>query len=83
MSLVSPLPPVKLFSITAALLLILVPSLAASEFCSGSETCQSGSYDSAITWNASPQDAAQDAAVGEKLLLVLHLSGNFTKIEFT
>ena len=59
----------------AALLFTAVHPLAAAETCETYSTC--------IAWNKSPHGAAVEATERDKLLLVLHLSGNFTKTEFT
>jgi hypothetical protein len=41
------------------------------------------SYGTAIDWFTPPDGAARHAADSSKLLMVLHLSGNFAKPEFT
>ena len=47
------------------------------------EVCSTSTYNTCIQWNDSLHGAAVNAAEQDKLLLILHLSGNFTKTEFT
>ena len=69
--------PVRIYALTA-LLLVSGVSVLASE-----PVCQTASYHTAVAWHALPAEAAHEAAQQNKLLVVLHLSGNFAKTEFT
>lgn len=42
-----------------------------------------GGHGTGIQWVAPPQAAADQAGRQDKLLMVMHLSGNFTKMAFT
>ena len=47
------------------------------------EDCGCGSFGTAVTFVESPTEAAKLAKQQEKLVFVLHVSGNFEKPEFT
>ena len=70
--------PSKFYALAIALLLIPSASVSAAEPVAPDDT-----YHTCIAWSDLPKQAAAEAEVYDKLLLVLHLSGNFTKIDFT
>ena len=41
------------------------------------------SLNTAITWARSPEEAIQQAKEGQKMLFVVHVSGNFEEAKFT
>jgi hypothetical protein len=45
--------------------------------------CGNDSYGTSIEWAESPNDAAKKARAEEKLVFVLHVSGNFEDPRFT
>lgn len=48
----------------------------------GTETC-TGEHGTSLTFEKSPSDAAKKAKKEEKLVMVLHISGNFEDPDFT
>ena len=47
------------------------------------DRCEKCDFDTAIDWVVDPDDAFQLARREQRPVLVLHLSGNFAKSEFT
>ncbi|HEX7897508.1 MAG TPA: hypothetical protein VF950_07090 [Planctomycetota bacterium] len=45
--------------------------------------CGTRNYETSITWEGSPSEAAQKAREKEKLVFILHVSGNFEDPKFT
>ena len=57
------------------------PALAAEEDVKSAETC--GEFGTSIEFVDSPADAAKKALEDEKLVFVLHVSGNFETPDYT
>lgn len=62
------------------LLLLLATLAPADENCG---RCGKQTYDTSIVWEGGPSEAARKAKEQEKLVFVLHVSGNFEDPAFT
>jgi hypothetical protein len=62
-----------------------IPWLAAARGDAGktSEAATCGSYGTSVHFEATPSDAARKALKEQKLVFVLHVSGNFENSDFT
>ena len=61
-------------------LLSAAPVRAADESCG---KCGTQSYGTSVVWSGTPSEAATKAKAEEKLVFVLHVSGNFEDPRFT
>ena len=68
----------------ALILAVMLHAADAAEMAVAEETdCSCPRYGTAIEWAPTPEAAARMAREQSKLLLVLHISGNFEKNTFT
>ena len=51
--------------------------------CPKCKSCGNETYETSIQWEGSPSEAATRAKKEEKLVFVLHVSGNFADPKFT
>ena len=63
--------------------LLLLSLAAAAQDAPTCATCGQRTYGTAIQWTGSPSEAAAKARAEEKLVFVLHVSGNFEDPAFT
>jgi len=67
-------------TLIVALLALGASTARADENCG---KCGTGTYDTAVTWEENPNEAARKAREKEKLVFVLHVSGYFEDPKFT
>ncbi len=65
----------------AALLAVVIAATAVQQTASAEESC--GDYGTSVTFVESPSAAAKQALKEEKLVFVLHVSGNFEVADYT
>lgn len=67
----------------ALAVLVAASAAGAQEKSPSCKECGTESYGTTISWAGSPSDAAKKAKEEEKLVFVLHVSGNFEDPKFT
>ena len=71
----------RLLEIIAASSLVLIASVANAMPCDEVASC--GNHGTSVVFEASPAEAARKAIEEEKLVFVLHVSGNFETPKYT
>ena len=69
--------------LTATLLALLAATPARADESPACGDCGKETYGTSIVWEGSPADAAKRALKEEKLVFVLHVSGEFEDPKFT